>query len=248
MALPRVIAWFSCGAASAVAAKMAIEKYGPLGHEVEVVYCDTSANEHPDNIRFSVDVSMWVGRPITLIGSEKYKTIEDVFEARKYISGPAGAPCTTELKKVPRFKYQRADDIHIFGLTADEPERIKRFSDNNPDMRLDWILRDKWITKQDCLSKIVAAGIDLPILYSLGYKNNNCIGCVKASSPNYWALVRRTFPDIFKRRAEQSREIGCRLVKVGTGRIFLDELPEDDFSQMEMDDISCGPECRGEQQ
>ena len=37
----RVVSWFSCGAASAVAAKMALEKFGP---DVEVVYCDTSRN------------------------------------------------------------------------------------------------------------------------------------------------------------------------------------------------------------
>ena len=44
----RVISWFSCGAASAVATKLAIvESKTP----VEVVYCHVK-EEHPDNLRF----------------------------------------------------------------------------------------------------------------------------------------------------------------------------------------------------
>lgn len=35
----RVLVWFSCGAASAVAAKLAVDKY--RNDSVEVLYCDT---------------------------------------------------------------------------------------------------------------------------------------------------------------------------------------------------------------
>lgn len=38
----RRVVWFSCGAASAVAAKLAVEKYGD---GCTVVYCDTSGDE-----------------------------------------------------------------------------------------------------------------------------------------------------------------------------------------------------------
>lgn len=74
--MSRHIAWFSCGAASAVAAKLAVEKYGS---KCEVVYCDTLASEHPDNRRFFADVERWLGRPIRVIRSDKYATIDDVF-------------------------------------------------------------------------------------------------------------------------------------------------------------------------
>jgi 3'-phosphoadenosine 5'-phosphosulfate sulfotransferase (PAPS reductase)/FAD synthetase len=46
----RVICRFSCGAASAVATKLAIEKYG----KVEIYYNDTGS-EHEDNPRFMKD-------------------------------------------------------------------------------------------------------------------------------------------------------------------------------------------------
>ena len=80
-------------------------------------------------------------------------------------------------------------------------------------------------------------------MYLLGYKNNNCLGCVKASSPAYWAKVKRDFPEVFKKRAEQSRAIGCKLTRIKNKRIFLDALPEGNFGRYKVEDISCGPEC-----
>jgi len=67
--MSRVLVSFSCGAASAVAAKMAVDKYGD---RVEIIYCDTLKYEHPDNIRFLNDVSAWVGKPIKIVSSPKY--------------------------------------------------------------------------------------------------------------------------------------------------------------------------------
>lgn len=238
----RFVAWFSCGAASAVASKLALEKF----KDVDVVYCDTSENEHPDNHRFFYEVQEWLGKPITVLRSKRYRTIEEVFDATKYMSGPSGARCTVELKKLPRFEYEHPLDTHIFGFTVDELKRISRFEQNNRELKLRWLLVEEGYTKKDCLDLLTSSGINLPKMYQLGYKNNNCIGCVKASSTKYWNMIRKDFPDIFKKRAEQSREIGCRLTRLKGERIFLDELPlaEDDG---EIENISCGPECQGEQ-
>lgn len=238
-----MIVWFSCGAASAVAAKLAVEKYG-ASREVVVVYCDTSRSEHPDNLRFLADVERWIGQPVLRLRSEKYATVDEVFERTRYMSGVDGARCTVEMKKVPRFAFQRADDLHLFGLTADEESRIADFIENNPELDLDWILRDTdvGITKNDCYVRLMNAGIDLPAMYRLGYDHNNCMGCVKATSPGYWSKIREDFPDVFARRAAQSRALGVRLVRVRGERIFLDELPAGRFP-MERENLSCGPDC-----
>lgn len=134
----------------------------------------------------------------------------------------------------------------MFGLTVEEHDRIERFSADNHELSLDWLLRDGQLSKAACMSRVAGAGIRLPALYLAGFKNNNCIGCVKATSPKYWSLVRSYRPDVFAKRAAQSREIGCRLVRLKGKRIFLDELPTETFEQLEMENISCGPECRGE--
>lgn len=73
----RLIVWFSCGAASACALKL-VAHLGPLA-----VYCDTSANEHPDNARFRADVEQWTGIKIQVIKSEKFRTCEEVWEDRQ---------------------------------------------------------------------------------------------------------------------------------------------------------------------
>ncbi len=242
----RVVVWFSCGAASAVAARLAIEKYGT--DRVSVVYCDTMADEHPDNQRFFDDVQQWLGVPIERIQSDRYTLIEEVFEARKYMSGIAGAPCTVELKKRPRFAYQEADDIHVFGYTREEQRRIGRFEQSNPELHLDWILRDADYSKGRCLTTLDGAGIVLPVMYGLdgAFKNNNCIGCVKATSSKYWTATRRHFPEIWQRRAEMSRRLWVRMTRIRGERVFIDELPPDEDDGV-IEDISCGPECADEQ-
>lgn len=235
----RKVVWFSCGAASACAAKLAIEAYGSA---VDVVYCDTFATEHPDNKRFFADVEKWIGRTITVIRSSKYKTVDEVFEKTRYMAGIAGARCTTELKKLPREAYQRLDDVHIFGYTVGEEKRAESFEENNSALHVEWILIEAGITKYGCLKMLKRAEIPLPVMYELGFDHNNCIACPKATSPGYWNRTRRLFPEVFARRARQSRLLSAKLVRVDGVRRFLDELPPD--ADAPDDDIECGPVCQ----
>ena len=152
--MTRTVVWFSCGAASACAAKIASKD-----DFVRVVYCDTLAEEHPDNLRFLRDVEKWIGQPIKIIRSAKYASVSDVFEQTRYMSGIKGARCTVEMKKVPRFAYQRPDDLHVFGLTADEQKRIDKFERNNPELNVSWVLKDWGLTKEDCYTMLRNEGI-----------------------------------------------------------------------------------------
>lgn len=232
----RLVVWFSCGAASACALKLVADR------EPLAVYCDLGKNEHADNARFLRDVENWTGIKVQKIKSAKYDSIEEVFEARQYMAGTAGAPCTVEMKKVPRFAFQRADDTHIFGMSIDERKRIAGFEADNHDLNLAWPLVDAGMSKADCLAMLKAAGIALPVKYLQGYANNNCHGCVKATSPHYWNLVRKTDPEVFQRRCEQSRRLGAKLVRYKGERIYLDELPETADEKIN-EDLSCGPQC-----
>lgn len=224
-----IAVWFSCGAASAVAAKKTIEKYGKT-HEIVIVN-NPVVNEHPDNDRFLKDCEVWLGQKIIKAINKNYPScnIVDVFEKRKYISGIKGAPCTSELKKEARYQFEKENEIdwHVLGFTADEKKRSDRFMKFERSNLIP-ILIDENITKEDCFRILNEAGIRLPEIYSLGYPNANCIGCVKASSPTYWNLVRKTFPEIYEERAEQSRRIGAKLVMLKGKRIFLDELKSTD--------------------
>ncbi len=239
-----MLVWFSCGAPSAVASKWALIKCSAT-HEVVIVNCDTRASEHPDNYRFSSECEAWFGQKVVYLRNEKYQTVDDVFERERYMAGVRGARCTTELKKIPRMEFATPDDTHVFGFAVDEQKRIREFKARNPDMLLKFILSEHGITIEFCYQVLTNAGIELPMMYRLGFKNNNCPGCVKASSPWYWSMIRKHFPDVFKRRCEQSRELGVRLVEIHHHeRIFLDELPDKEFKQYgRKENLSCGPEC-----
>jgi 3'-phosphoadenosine 5'-phosphosulfate sulfotransferase (PAPS reductase)/FAD synthetase len=238
----RKLVWFSCGAASAVAAKMAVDKYP----DCEVLYCDTLAYEHPDNMRFLNDVAKWIGKEIKLLKSAKYADIFDVFDKTGWLIGPNGARCTTELKKNVRKLYERLGDLHIFGLTKDEAVRIDRFEDQNSDVKVEWILSDT--TKKDCYRIIQEAGIELPTMYKLGYNNNNnCIGCVKGQA-GYWNKIRVDFPEAFDRMAKQERKMNAAINKSYAGdgkrkRVFLDELDPKAGRGVPLPDIECGAIC-----
>ena len=229
--MARIVAWFSCGAASAVAAKMT--------PQAVPVYCETGA-EHPDNERFLRDCEKWLGREVVRLRSKKFKDTWDVWERERYLAGVNGAPCTRALKFRPRLEWQRPDDIHVVGYTADKPDvrRAETLRTNYPEMTIRTPLIEDGIDKAACLSIVARAGIALPPMYALGFHNNNCIPCVKSQSPAYWALVRKAFPVEFARMVELSRRLNVRLCKIKGERRFIDEIPAD---QPTTDPIS--PSC-----
>ena len=243
-----VVAWFSCGAASAVAAKLASIKYPNLR-----IVNNPVAEEHEDNQRFLLDVEKWIGINIETAKNLSFpdNSAESVWRKRRYMAGNKGAPCTSELKKESRRTWEdlnQWDGWHVFGYTIEEKHRHQRRVADG--MKILSILIDVGMTKQNCFDTIKAAGIELPKVYSIssrfgsGYPNANCIGCVKASSATYWNHVRETFPEVFEARAKLSRELGARLVRNKGERIFLDELPSDARGRdMKTMKVECGITC-----
>ena len=201
----RVVCNFSCGAASAVATKLAIQEFGP--EHVKVVYQETHS-EHPDNERFIRECEVWFGVPVERQHSKRYWDIWEVFTKRRYLNGAMGALCTSELKKmVAQEHLDFFNDLEVFGYTVEEKHRIDRFIRENEDRCIYAILATgNGVTKVDCYAILKEAGIDLPVMYLLGYKNNNCIGCVKGGI-GYWNKIRVDFPEVFWRMASLEREL-----------------------------------------
>jgi hypothetical protein len=239
----RLLVWFSCGAASAVAAKLISEM--ALDMPVEYLYCDTLKYEHPDNIRFLRDVERWIGHEIKLLNPADYNggytDIFDVFDRRHFLNGQHGALCTVLLKKTVREKYSTPDDIHVLGYVAEEIDRAARFINANIGVNTRFVLIEKKITKRRCLFMLQEAGIELPTMYKLGYKNNNCIGCVKGGM-GYWNKIKVDFPDVFDRMAKEERKLNASCIN-GT---FLDELDTDKGNYKGEEHLECGLFCNYE--
>jgi hypothetical protein len=248
----RVAALFSCGEPSACAVKVRLAELRRSGspYELAIIRC-VVADEHPDNDRFAAECQEWFGQEIINLSSDEYADCFDVWEKRRYMNGHKGAPCTLYQKKIPRQDWERIwqPDQHVFGYTQEEARRAGEFASHNPEINLDCPLIRAGLSAADCAGMIHAAGIARPIMYQLGFKHNNCRGCVKARSPRYWALVRRHFPARFYRLAALCRDIGWTPCRASDDTpIWLDELPLDTPCEDDSADIECSLFCHVEMQ
>lgn len=202
----RYICQFSCGAASAVATKLVLAKYGQT-HDVQIVNAFLK-QEHQDNRRFLADCEVWFGRPITVLRDQKYgaSTIE-VFRRRQYMKGYNGAPCTTQLKRKLLDEWKQPGDVMVLGYTCDEEERLNDFIERNPDRPAIAPLIEAGLGKEDCKAMVQRARIELPYMYQLGYDNANCIGCVKGGE-GYFRAIKEDFPVEFEELCRVQDEIG----------------------------------------
>lgn len=215
-----IICWWSGGITSAVACKKSLEKW-----DVRLVYIETGSH-HPDTLRFKADCEKWYGQEIETIQNDKYTSHFDVIEKDKYVNGPAGARCTMVLKRRVREKWERDQQIdgYVWGFEAGkkEEDRADRIKLAQPKYNHYFPLIDEGLTKPDCIRIVQEACIEVPMMYKLGFSNNNCIGCVKGGMA-YWNLVRKHFPDEFNKMAKLERELGRKCLRA----YWLDELPLD---------------------
>lgn len=220
-----IAVWFSCGAASAIAAYLTVKIYG--GKNNVMIFNTPVDEEDEDNRRFLSDVERWIGQKIIIATNKDLSSnsAQDIWKKRKFMSSPQGAPCTTLLKKEARYQIEKTTkiDYHVLGFTFDEKHRHNRFTKFERENVIP-VLIENCITKPDCFQMLSDANITLPRAYKY-FDNANCTGCVKSTSIEYWNTVRKFDEKIFNDRAVLSREIGCRLVRYKGKRIFLDELP-----------------------
>ena len=234
--MKRIVCWFSCGAASAVATKLAIaENDGKL--PLIIAYTEV-LEEHSDNKRFLLDCERWFDQEIIILGNDKYnRSIYETFKTSA-MNIKGSAPCTQKLKKQVRMKFEQPNDRQVFGYTAEEQNRLDRFIDANNDVDIWTPLIDKGLGKEDCLAMLKNANIELPEMYRLGYHNNNCIGCVKGGM-GYWNKIKIDFPEQFNRMATLERFKSQTVLKDR----YLDELKPTDGNYPKEQNIECSIFC-----
>lgn len=204
-----IIGWWSGGATSAVACKLAIRDYGT--ERCRIVMIDT-LNEHVDTYRFREDCEAWYGVPIEVIKSERFKSIQDVWRKYKALNHATGAVCSYFLKNQVRVRWERDNMFthQIFGFeyTKKEIRRYEALKTNHPHTKpLAPLIYEK-INKIRALDIIQKQGIQLPMAYKLGYSNNNCLetGCVQGGV-GYWKKIQKEEPDKFNRMAIMEHEL-----------------------------------------
>ncbi len=239
-----VIAWWSGGITSAVACRLAIDKYP----NVRIVYIHINSH-HSDTLRFKADCENWYGREIEQYQAVKYKDQIEVVSKRKYINGPTGAPCTKVLKKDVRelveAKLDWSNQVYGFEFEKTQVNRAIRWQEQWRYTNSLFPLIENKLNKNECAGIVQSSGIEIPTMYKLGYNNNNCIGCVKGGA-GYWNKIRVDFPEVFKNMAETERKVNATCLKDKNGKIYLDELDPNAGSKSDFVMGECGIFCQVE--
>ena len=186
----KAVSWFSAGVSSAIATKLAIDEID------QIIYIDIE-DHHPDSLRFVKDCEKWFNKPIQIVQSP-YRCVENALlgaGGRGYVNGPGGAPCTRFLKRRVRKEWELTQQnklTYVWGMDRTEGDRATRLLQAMPEQDHIFPLIEHSVTKGRAHKILKASGIKRPIMYDLGYQNNNCIGCVKGGM-GYWNKIRIDF-------------------------------------------------------
>lgn len=211
------VCWMSAGVSSFIAGyleKDTIDKF---------IYIDID-DQHPDSMRFIKDCERVLGKEVEILKSP-YGSVENAIRAFGHIrmSQTGFAPCTAWLKKRVRkeweYEHREYDIAYVWGMDIDEKRRADNLEETMIEFQHCFPLIERELTKQEVHGMCASLGIKRPLMYDLGYNNNNCIGCVKGGM-GYWNKIRVDFPEVFESRAKLERELNSRCLK----ECFLDEL------------------------
>ena len=191
----------------------------------EWIYIDID-DQHKDSMRFIKDIEKAIGKNVEILRSEQYKTVEECVLSFGGFRNPYNsfAPCTNLLKKRVRKKWesehQDYDLTYVWGFDLKEKNRAERTIEANPQAKHEFPLIDKNLSKEE-VHGLFERTFDFkrPLMYDLGYPNNNCIGCVKGGM-GYWNRIRKDFPEVFEARSILERKVGYSILK----DCYLDEL------------------------
>lgn len=170
----RKVCWLSAGVSSFIAGYLAkgVDEY---------IYIDIE-NQHPDSMRFIKDCEKFLNKPVQILKSP-YGSVENVIQQFRYINGAYGAKCTQILKKRVRKEWEDThkdyDITYVWGFDVEEKSRAERLNESMPEFEHEYPLIEGNLTKQDAHAILDRLEIKRPVMYDLGYQNNNCVGCVK---------------------------------------------------------------------
>ena len=211
------ISYFSAGVSSAVATKLMID-------EIDRIIYIHIEDQHPDTLRFVKDCEAWFGKPVEIMQSQ-ILTVENAILYASFIRNPEthAVACSRLLKKSVRKELEQNNMERIravWGFDVKEKDRADAIVEKNQNSDHVFPLIERGIGKSVAHKILYASGIKRPLMYKLGYPNNNCIGCVRGGM-GYWNKIRVDFPEVFASRAKLERKIGFSILGKG---LWLDEL------------------------
>lgn len=230
------VVWLSGGVSSFVAAY--------LSNPTDIIYIDID-DQHSDTMRYIKDCEKILNKEVQILRSKQYRCVEDCVRTFGGFRNPLNmmSPCTNWLKKRVRQEWELlnkdVDLTYIWGFDVNEKHRAERLVEANLQAKHVFPLIEKGLLKEDAHAISKELGLKRPLMYDLGYNNNNCIGCVKGGM-GYWNKIRKDFPDVFIQRAKLERDVGHSIIK----GVYLDELKPDAGREQDLILEDCGIMCQ----
>jgi hypothetical protein len=197
---------YSGGLASFFEAKLSIEKYGK--ENCDLVFCDTNM-EDEDLYRFLNDTEKYLG--VKIVRLVDGRDVWDMMFEDNFLYNSRVANCSPGLKMRPfniyrgslkprdkselikycAGKYKDNNYVVHLGFDYTEVHRFDKSVKHYLPIKIESLILETELTKQNMKSELAKLGIKLPLLYRLGFAHNNCGGfCVKAGIGHFKQLYK----------------------------------------------------------
>lgn len=234
-----IVVALSGGKASAWCADWAFRNYQK---DDIILYFNDTKWEHEDLYRFLNDLSKYFDHPIVF--DSDGRNPEELFYDNGALANNRMPFCSRQLKADRLQKFYKDGDTLVFGIGGSEPHRAQRITSvydsvsqkTGKRVTLRFPLISEQVTREQINNFLALAGIEEPIIYSLGFSHNNCSGgCVRAGKKQ-WKLLYEKLPEVYADRERVETEF-----REFTGKdvsFFKDETLTEFRQRIERGDLS----------
>ncbi len=206
----RVIVALSGGRASAWCAKWALGRYEKSD---VVLYFNDTYWEHPDLYRFLEDLEKHFDHLV--LHDDDGRSVEELAYDHNALPNNRMPFCSRVLKAERLQHYYLDGDVIVFGIGNHERHRAERLvtvysrvaQKSGKHCTLVFPLIENPVTTECIDDWLRDAGIEIPLLYRLGFAHNNCSGgCVRATETQ-WVRLLYALSEVYADRERAENEL-----------------------------------------
>ncbi len=171
-----------------------------------ILYFNDTKWEHEDLFRFLKDLENYWNKEIffDVNGSSP----EDIFYEKNFLGNNRVPLCSRFLKAEMLQKFAQKGDTLFFGIDLLEKHRAVRIAQvySNLEMKTRFPLIENEILKPEIYKWLKNIGIEIPALYKMGFKHNNCSGGCVRSGKKQWLHLLKVLPKVYEERERVENE------------------------------------------
>lgn len=207
----------SGGKDSAALALYIKEFYPEIHKKIQYCFCDTEL-EVPEVYEYLNKLEIFLNKPITYLKPQV--SFQHIYDTRKILPKPQNRWCTVELKTktmqnfIKRLNSKNQTIINLYiGIRADEAQRVKTATSNNPKIKEQFLFVKDGLIKKDIIEILNNSGLGLPG-YMEWKSRSGCFFCFYQSKLEWINLYER-HPELYKKAMDYEFK-NCKEIKNGS--------------------------------